>query len=188
MQQEVFVISCFNFYIDENSAMNTEANLTPPNAAAEEQPLFEEHDYFHYELASNGRRFGNFFIDNLVMRFGLSWASGYLVGKFLITFFQEFYVETVLARGFGFYCIIYVIAIFNYLIYYTFSEKVFNGYTLGKLITGTRAIREDGRELTWKDALVRTLSRMVPFEAFSIWFGDGLWHDTWTKTMVVRSR
>jgi hypothetical protein len=59
---------------------------------------------------------------------------------------------------------------------------------LGKLITGTRAIREDGVELNFKDAFLRSLSRLVPFEPFSIWSGNGIWHDSWTKTMVIKSR
>jgi uncharacterized RDD family membrane protein YckC len=83
--------------------------------------------------------------------------------------------------------ILYLVGILNYLLYYTFCEKVFKGYTLGKLITGTRAIRDDGNELTFKDAILRSLSRLVPFEALSA-FGYSPWHDSWTKTTVIKSR
>ena len=76
---------------------------------------------------------------------------------------------------------------FNYLIYYTFCELAFKGYTLGKLITGTKAIRNDGQPLMFKDTLLRSLSRMVPFEVFS-GFGDKPWHDSWTNTTVVKAR
>jgi uncharacterized RDD family membrane protein YckC len=168
--------------------MNTEASYPATNSPESEQPLFAEHDYFKYELASHGQRFANYLVDNLLMRFGLSWLTSYLVGTFLVNLFPEFYAEMILSEVFSYYFVLYLIVICNYLIYYTFCEKVFNGYTLGKLITGSRAIREDGGELTWKNAFMRSLSRMVPFEQFSIWFGDGLWHDTWTKTMVIRSR
>jgi uncharacterized RDD family membrane protein YckC len=41
-----------------------------------------------------------------------------------------------------------MIIIVNYLVYYTLCEKLFRGQTLGKLITGTRAIRTDGEKLT----------------------------------------
>ena len=81
----------------------------------------------------------------------------------------------------------YLIAILNYLFYYTLCEKLFRGYTLGKLITGTRAVKENGQELSFTDAILRSLSRMVPFEAFSA-FGGHPWHDRWTKTMVIKSR
>ena len=81
----------------------------------------------------------------------------------------------------------YLISIVNYLMYYTICEKLFKGYTLGKLITGTRAIRTDGQELTIRDAFLRTLSRCVPFEPFSA-LGNNPWHDRWTDTMVIKSR
>ena len=81
----------------------------------------------------------------------------------------------------------YVVTIFNYIIYYTLCEKLFRGQTIGKLITGTRAIRTDGSDLTLRNAFLRTLSRLVPFEPFST-FGGRPWHDTWTDTMVVKTR
>jgi uncharacterized RDD family membrane protein YckC len=65
-------------------------------------------------------------------------------------------------------------------------KKLFRGQTLGKLFTGTRAIRTDGEELTFKDALLRSLCRLIPFEVFS---GFGVpWHDSLTITMVVKKR
>ena len=77
-----------------------------------------------------------------------------------------------------------MIIIVNYLVYYTLCEKLFRGQTLGKLITGTKSLRTDGEELTFKDALLRSLCRLVPFEVFS---GFGVpWHDSWTNTMVVK--
>jgi uncharacterized RDD family membrane protein YckC len=87
----------------------------------------------------------------------------------------------------GLYIISYIIVIINYVFYYTLCEKLFKGYTLGKLITGTRAMRQDGEALTFKDALLRSLSRLVPFEVFS-GFSTLPWHDSWTNTMVVKSR
>ena len=150
--------------------------------------LFDEGDLIHYTNASLGQRFLNFFIDNLVMQYGLSFLSGTLVAYIVFAvspetaywlFGDEESTQMFIAA--------YSIGIFNYLVYYTFCEKVCNGYTLGKLITGTRAIRQDGQELTFKDAFLRTLSRIVPFEPFSA-LGRQPWHDSWTKTMVVKSR
>lgn len=163
--------------------MNIETGIQQPL-----NDLFAEHEVFQHEYASTGQRFLNWLIDNLLMRFGLSWVTGYAVGYFLAHFFPHFYLDMVESKGLEWYLTLYLIAFFNYLIYYTFCEKVFNGYTLGKLITGTRAIREDGAELTLRNATLRSLSRMVPFEVFSIWGGAGLWHDAWTKTMVIKTR
>ena len=141
-----------------------------------------------YEYASQWQRFFNFLIDNLLMRFGLSYVTGTAVGV-LLAYVAPGYVEK-LAYDSGKLDLLllgYLVAIFNYLIYYTICEKAFKGYTLGKLITGTRAIRDDGGELTFKDALLRSLSRLVPFETFSA-FGGYPWHDSWTNTRVIKTR
>jgi uncharacterized RDD family membrane protein YckC len=144
--------------------------------------------YIKYERASTGQRFLNFLIDNLLMRFGLSYITGSVVGVFLGAVFPDYASKIVSDRSsFDFIMILYLVGILNYLIYYTFCEKVFRGYTLGKLISGTRAVCEDGSELKFKDAILRSLSRLVPFEAFSA-LGYLPWHDSWTKTMVVKSR
>jgi len=82
---------------------------------------------------------------------------------------------------------IYLVSIVNFLIYYTICEKAFKGKTLGKLITGTKAIRDDGKELSFKNALLRSLSRIVPFEPFSA-FGGYPWHDSCTGTMGIKSK
>lgn len=152
-----------------------------------QQDLFSEADIFQYQEASTGQRFLNFLIDNLLMRFGLSYLTGTVVGMFLGLVAPEFIQKIAYdAESFDLILLGVIIAYFNYIVYYTFCEKVFRGYTLGKLITGTRAIREDGQELTFKDALLRSLSRIVPFEALS---GFGYpWHDQWTKTMVIKTR
>ena len=141
-----------------------------------------------YTFASTGQRFLNFVIDNLLMRFGLSYLTGTAAGFLIATFFPDYALKISLdANSFDLILLAYLIGIINYLVYYTICEKAFKGYTLGKLITGTRAIREDGGELTFKDALLRSLSRLVPFEVFSA-FGGYPWHDSWTNTRVIQSR
>lgn len=141
-----------------------------------------------YQYASTGQRFLNYLIDNLLMQFGLSYATGAAVGILLGLLFPEYIIRiSENPERMDVYILGYLIAIVNYLLYYTICEKGFKGYTLGKAITGTRAIREDGDELTLRNAFLRTLSRLVPFEALS-GFGGHPWHDTWTKTMVIKTR
>jgi uncharacterized RDD family membrane protein YckC len=154
----------------------------------EETGLAEELEAFvQYEQASTGQRFINYLVDNLFMQYGLSYLTGMLVGYLLGTFFPEFSIRLSYEESQGdLFLLSYIIVIFNYIFYYTICERAFKGYTLGKLISGTRAIREDGSELRFRDALLRSLSRLVPFEVLS---GFGIpWHDRWTKTMVVKSR
>ncbi|WP_028789046.1 RDD family protein [Terrimonas ferruginea] len=155
------------------------------SALADELELFDQ-----YEEASTGQRFANFFVDNLLMRFGLTYVTGYSIGYILGNIAPEYMMELAYKEDNSIDLLLfgYGIGLFNYLIYYTICEKVFKGYTLGKLLSGTRAIRADGGELTFKDAFLRSLCRLVPFEQFSIWSGNGLWHDSWTKTRVVKAR
>jgi uncharacterized RDD family membrane protein YckC len=72
-----------------------------------------------------------------------------------------------------------------FFIIYTCIEAVFKGMTLGKLITKTRAVKEDGNFISLKQAALRSLSRMVPFEFLSVLTGN-LWHDKWSKTYVIK--
>ena len=82
-----------------------------------------------------------------------------------------------------------LIRLFAFLIYGLFMglmEGVFKGRSLGKLITGTRAVNEDGTYITFSTALARGFSRVVPFEAFSALGSPAYpWHDRWNKTYVI---
>jgi uncharacterized RDD family membrane protein YckC len=158
------------------------------NTTATQDLLNEEmHPLFRFTQASRGERFANYLIDNLFMRFALTYITGIAVGAMLGVIAPEFISKVSYEKGtLDLLYLSLLIGIFNYILYYTLCEKLFKGQTLGKLITKTRAIRDDGHELTFKDALLRSLSRLVPFEVFS-GFGDP-WHDTWTKTMVVKTK
>jgi uncharacterized RDD family membrane protein YckC len=151
-----------------------------------QEGLFE--DYIQYKIATTGQRFLNWLVDNLLMRFGLSYVTGTAVGYLIGTFFPDYAQRIVYNQSTSDLLLIgYAIAIFNYTLYYTICEKAFRGYTLGKLFTGTRAIRDDGNELTFRDALLRSLCRIVPFEVFS-GFAYKPWHDAWTNTQVIQAR
>jgi len=155
----------------------------------EETGLADElESYIQYEYASTGQRFLNWLIDNLVIRFGIFYLTAPFFMHVMVTLFYDF-VQNILDSDntFGLYFLSYILAIFNYLLYYPLCEKAFKGYTLGKLITGTRAIRLDQTELTFKDVLLRTVCRLVPFEALSA-LGGVPWHDKWTNTTVVKTR
>ena len=72
--------------------------------------------------------------------------------------------------------------------YYTVMEGLF-GLTIGKWITGTRVVDEAGGPPSWRQALLRSLARLIPFEAFSVLLSeDGAargWHDRLPRTRVV---
>jgi uncharacterized RDD family membrane protein YckC len=73
--------------------------------------------------------------------------------------------------------------------YYVLFESAF-GWTLGKLITGTRVIRVDGSKPNVGQIIGRSFARFVPFEPFSVLFGrsNSGWHDSWSGTRVVKIR
>lgn len=69
---------------------------------------------------------------------------------------------------------------------YGLIEGIFKGKSLGKLITGTRAVNANGTPISFKTALLRGISRVVPFEPFSALGSPSYpWHDKWTSTYVV---
>jgi len=69
--------------------------------------------------------------------------------------------------------------------YYILFEGIF-GQTLGKMITGTKVVTENGEKPSLDKIMTRTLCRFIPFEAFSF-LGPGAigWHDSLSKTRVV---
>ena len=127
----------------------------------------------NYEYATTGQRFANFIIDSIVVGFVL----GFLIVLIMGVDSQGSYTGSKILD-----------TLFNWAIlvlYYTIIEGLTKGRSLGKMVTRTRVIKEDGTELTFNDALLRSLSRIVPFEPFSTFSGHP-WHDKWTKTRVVK--
>lgn len=144
----------------------------------------ETDSLFEFTYASQGQRFLNLLIDNIVMRFTISYLTSYGVVYLMSLLFPEIIIQIEERNTLTIFLLLYPVAIFNYAVYYTLMEKLFKGKTIGKFITGTRAIRTDGNELSFRDALLRSLCRLIPFEVFS---GFGVpWHDSFTHTMVVK--
>jgi len=146
----------------------------------------EASPYLQYVPATTGQRFLNYLIDNIVMRYTITYLTGYPIAVILAYLFPEAMRDVAADENKTMIFLIgCLIAIFNYLIYYTLLEKLFKGKTLGKFLTKTRAVRLDGGELTFKDAFFRSACRLIPFEPFS---GFGIpWHDHITDTVVIRA-
>jgi len=133
--------------------------------------------------ASKGKRFTNYLIDYIFM---IIIAIGFFV---LYAFLIEFtggdtsYIDS---EEFGEGFIYNIVFILYMVLYYFICENFFNGKTIGKVITNTKAISKDGKALTPKVAIKRSLIRIIPFEAFSF-LGDidNAWHDKFSNTIVV---
>jgi|LakMenE18May11ns_1017448.scaffolds.fasta_scaffold9734156_2 uncharacterized RDD family membrane protein YckC len=134
-----------------------------------------------YETATKGQRFANRVIDVIVYYVALIFI-------FVILYYagMEFLIDSEEASDVLLRLVITLVVV---LLYYSIFEYKF-GKTFGKMITKTKVIRGDGFELTFGDCLLRSLSRLVPFEAWSIFFHDNdtMWHDNWTNTYVVQDR
>jgi uncharacterized RDD family membrane protein YckC len=131
------------------------------------------------QQASRGKRFANYLIDVIVL---------YLIA---LVFFALLATTGLTERflhnnDFGTKLLDRLVTSIVLGVLWGITEALFKGKTLGKVITRTRAVNEDGSPITVKTAFLRGLSRIVPFEAFSA-LGDPSypWHDSWTRTYVI---
>jgi len=132
-----------------------------------------------FQYASRGQRFLNFLIDYILLIVGPSFILGVILAT---TDNADQFADDSSQTDMLFYFVFAIV----YVGYYTLCEFLFKGRTLGKLITGTKAVRADHQPLTFANALLRSLSRLVPFELLS---GFGIpWHDSWTDTTVIKTR
>lgn len=125
--------------------------------------------------ASQGKRFGNYFIDRIVIKFV---NSGLTIGA-AVSISEE--------DPFGNLWTIFGLYFSLHFLYYFLLEYYLKGKTLGKSITKTRAVNQYGETPTAETILLRTLCRLIPFEAFSYFANDKPigWHDRFSKTMVI---
>ena len=80
-----------------------------------------------------------------------------------------------------------LITAFFYALFMFLTEMISKGRSLGKLITGTMVVKEDGSLPTSTDFLKRNFSRIVPFDGLSF-LGNRGWHDSWSDTAVVKRK
>lgn len=69
--------------------------------------------------------------------------------------------------------------------YYLITEMYFSR-TFGKYFTKTMVVKHDGSRPNMKSIIIRTLSRLIPFEPFSFLTAERGWHDTLSVTYVVK--
>ena len=150
----------------------------------EQNPTYNENllDDVSVDLvqASSGTRFANLLIDRVILYVIWSLVLGPLTVNIIVS--MGLYTE----NRFGLWFELYLFAmVFNVLII-AIQEATMGGKTFGKLITRTRAVNENGSPIDFRKALMRSLSRAVPFEVFSA-LGSPCypWHDRWTDTLVI---
>jgi uncharacterized RDD family membrane protein YckC len=131
--------------------------------------------------ASKGKRFANFIIDyigQLIIGGAIGIAMA-IISEITGDYEYVAWIETMGTLG------EYALGIVILIVYYMIFETI-TGRTLGKYITNTKVLTEDGQKPEADKILYRTLSRMIPFEAFSFLGDEGRgWHDSIAKTVVV---
>jgi uncharacterized RDD family membrane protein YckC len=128
-------------------------------------------------IAGNGARFLNYFFDWLFTTLlggivgGVLGYAGYEERLTRMNWFEQQFL--------------------GYLIYaaYYFALELSFGWTLGKLITGTRVVDARGARPSSGKLLGRSFARVVPFEPLSFLGSTGIgWHDRWSGTRVISLR
>jgi uncharacterized RDD family membrane protein YckC len=149
----------------------------------EQESLLTEVE-FNPVLASTGKRFLNYLIDLIIFYFLIVVVVAGIILNVHTTENTDSYSSPDSASG-G-YFLFQLIFLAFYILFYCLCEIILKGRTIGKFITGTKAVSRDGSEMSPKTILLRSLSRAVPFEQFSA-FGNPCypWHDKWTDTFVI---
>ncbi|HEY8954171.1 RDD family protein [Chitinophaga sp.] len=138
-----------------------------------EVSIFEDETKLHD--ASSGQRLANYLIDIITFYaaiFALFFVLGAAapeVAESVLSFIEKPFVPLLL-----------------YGLYMGTVEAVFQGRSIGKLITGTKAVTEDGVAVSAGKAFLRGLIRAVPFNGLSgFGYHCNPWHDRWTNTQVI---
>jgi uncharacterized RDD family membrane protein YckC len=147
-----------------------EASINPYRA-----PFGGDDRQERYEIASNWLRFATFIIDNVAIL-----VCAFCLGVFVALVLGEEGVERL--ENIPDFLLGFAIMTF----FYCFFEGIW-GRTPGKLICGTKVVSEDGGPPSFGQILGRSLCRFIPFEPLSF-FTDRGWHDSISKTFVIRVR
>ncbi len=133
---------------------------------------------------TSGKRFLYYIVDTVfyyIIYLSISFILGMIDG-----YFNEARIILSLENNLLGTLIWNIFAYFIYFIYYFTSEKVI-GTSIAKLIFGYIVIDEAGNKPSTNQLLKRSISRLVPFEAFSCFAWQG-WHDRWSNTYVISKK
>lgn len=130
-------------------------------------------------IAGKGQRLVNFIIDTILVS-----VLAFIMLVILAILFPVWYDTTTNDDDdvLSFLSIVYLI---TSILYYTLLEAGTKGYTPGKLVSGSRVVGAEGKEVSWKSAFLRSLIRLIPFEFLS-GLQSRVLHDQWTNTSVVK--
>lgn len=129
---------------------------------------------------NRGTRFIHALVDGIFFSI-LSYFAGMALGLFLDLIDPNLVYQFVESNLLNY--------LFSYSLYflYFFILESTTGQTIGKMLTKTKVIAEDGSKPTSKAIAYRSLSRLIPFEPFSFLGSTPTgWHDRISKTYVTK--
>ena len=123
-------------------------------------------------FAGKVKRFVNLIIDTTIY---------YLVATFIMIIINNV-AENFKEKSIYTYLIMYG----SHFAYYSLMEHFADGKTVGKFITNTRVLTETRELPSLQTTMLRSVCRLIPFEAFSN-LGEPPrgWHDSFSKTYVI---
>ena len=152
---------CENFVIDKN---------------LEQKEIIKKQEII-LDTASIGKRFLNYVIDSI----GIFFFSTFFVILFSIFELLRVLFYFLVSGKLG--NVIFEILIVFF--YYVLFESIF-GYTPGKIFTKTKVVNLKNKKANFHTILLRTLLRLIPFEALSFFGKLNIgWHDKLSGTRVV---
>jgi uncharacterized RDD family membrane protein YckC len=129
-------------------------------------------------------------INELVEASLLKRFINYLVDYFCIAILISIILVNLDSRGYGIMediqsFRIRLIGVLMYALFYVAIEGGTKGKSFGKWLTKTRVVEYDGATPDMETFIVRSFSRIIPFEPFSFFLFSQGWHDKFSKTLVI---
>jgi uncharacterized RDD family membrane protein YckC len=133
-------------------------------------------------LASGGQRFLNYILDFIfvtIIFVLICLFLGILIGLFGLDGLKNA-MDGMGDSGWN------LVLVVIYLSYFFITEGIF-GRSIGKLITGTVLVDENGEKPDFGTVVKRSFCRLIPFDNFSF-LGSRGWHDSISDTYVVNKK
>jgi len=135
----------------------------------------QEKDKAESNVVSSMIRFLNFIIDSIA----------FLILVFIVGFIFDLMIprgENTPLEFIGFLTV--VVSFFGY---YIFMENKYQK-TIGKFITKTKVVTKLNDKPELRDIVIRTICRLIPFDRISYLFMKNGFHDSISKTLVIKDK
>lgn len=132
-------------------------------------------------LATHKERFLNLFLDYIGQLFVFMIAFG-IADQVAVSNGNKDFIANFINNEVAQYTFAAVVS----LLYYNVFE-IFTARTLGKFVTQTVVVDENGEKPHYETIMIRSLCRLIPFEILSFMLTPARgWHDILSKTYVVK--